>query len=116
MVYLWAFLVCGFICLIGQLILDNTKLTPGHVTSILVVVGAILSFFGMYESIIKCAGMGANLPITSFGNLLYQGAYQGYLENGVLGIFTGMLTMCSAGISSTVIISFILTLFFEAKD
>lgn len=116
MIYLYAFLFCGSICLIGQIILDNTKLTPGHITSILVVVGALLSFFDIYPYFIEKAGMGASLPITSFGNGLFQGAYTGFREKGIIGIFSNMLVLSSSGICGSIIFSFILTMFFEPND
>ncbi len=76
MIYFNAFLVCGGICLIGQLIYDNTKLTPGHITSIFVVIGAALDTFSLYDRLIELAGAGASLPITSFGHSLIHGALQ----------------------------------------
>ena len=72
MIYLNSFIFCGLVCLIAQLILDNTKLTPGHITTIFVVVGAFLDVFGIYDKIILWAGGGANVPITSFGHLLIR--------------------------------------------
>ena len=69
MTYLYSFVFCGFVCAISQLILDNTKLTPGHVTSLFVVIGAALDIFGIYDKIVLYAGAGAIIPITSFGHL-----------------------------------------------
>ena len=74
MIYLYSFLFCGVVCLIGQIILDNTKLTPGHITTIFVIVGAFLDIFGIYDKIVLMAGGGALVPITSFGHLLTHGA------------------------------------------
>ena len=88
MTIIYSFLFCGFICLIGQIILDNTSFTPGHITSIFVVLGSFLCSISLYEKILKVVGIGASLPIMSFGNLLTKGAYTGYLENGFIGIFT----------------------------
>ena len=116
MIYINAFLFCGLICLLGELILDNTNLTPGHVTSILVVVGAILSFFGLYQKFIAFAGTASSIPITSFGNLLYQACLEDYKTKGVLGMFTNLLTTTSGGISGAVIFAFITTLFCKSKD
>lgn len=113
---LYSFLFCGFICVIGQVILDNTKLTPGHVTSILVVVGAFLGMIGIYDKIVDVVGIGANIPITSFGNTLFNGAYKGFKAYGLLGIFDKMLCNVSLGISSAIIFSFIFTLFSKVKD
>lgn len=116
MIYINSFLFVGIICLIGQIILDNTKLTPGHITSLFTVVGAFLSFLGIYEKFILYVGVGASVPITSFGNLLYQACYQGYLKDGILGLFTNILTSSSAGISSAVISALVLVMFFKARD
>jgi len=116
MIFLNAFIICGLICLMGQLILDNTKLTPGHVTSIFVVVGALLAFFGIYEYLVEWGGAGATLPITNFGRLLYESTLEGYKTNGLLGMFSGLLVNGSAGISAAVIFAFTLTIFFKAKD
>ncbi len=116
MIYLNAFLFVGTICLIGQLILDNTTLTPGHITSLFTVLGAFLGFLGVYESFIDWAGVAASVPITSFGNLLYKACYEGYQMNGVLGMFTNLLSGTSGGISSAIIFAAFLTLFFKARD
>ena len=74
MIFLWAFLVGGLICVIGQLLMDVGKLTPAHTMTVLVVSGAILDGFGLYEPLIDFAGAGATVPITSFGNSLVHGA------------------------------------------
>lgn len=116
MTLFYSFIFCGFVCLIGQIILDNTKLTPGHVTSILVVVGCILGVFGIYDKIIDFVGVGANIPITSFGNTLFNGAYLGLKSGGFIGLFENMLSNVSLGISSAVIFSFIFTLVSKVKD
>jgi len=116
MLFIYSFLFCGFICLIAQVILDNTKLTPGHITSIFVVIGAILDTFGLYDQIIKLVGAGASLPITSFGHLLVHGALEKANEIGFLGLFTGIFTYVSAGIASAIIFSYIFTLIFKPID
>lgn len=116
MIFLNAFLLSGFICMCGQILLDNTKLTPGHVTSMFTVFGAILSFLGIYESFIKWGGAGATVVISNFGHLLYQAGIAGFQEFGILGFFSGLLTKSSAAIVSAVIFSFVLTLFFKPKD
>ena len=106
MIYFNAFLFCGFICMLGQIILDKTNLTPGHITIIFVVVGRLVLW----------AGGGALVPITSFGHMLTHGAIEGYNEGGVLGLFTGTLNLTSAGISAAIIFSFFFSLAFEPKD
>lgn len=116
MTIFYSFLFCGLICLIGQIILDNTKLTPGHITSLFVVIGAFLGMFGIYDKIIDCVGAGANIPITSFGNTLFNGAYTGFKSNGFIGIFDSMLGNVSLGIVSAVVFSFLFTLPNKVKD
>ena len=114
--YLNAFLFAGFICLIGQIILDNTKLTPGHVTTIFDVVGAFLDIFSIYDKFVLWAGGGALVPITSFGHLLIHGAIEKALEYGVIGLAMGMFDLTSSGIISAIVISFFLSIFFNPKD
>lgn len=116
MTYVYAFLFVGTLCLVSQLIIDNTNLTFGHVTSMFVVLGAILGFFDVYDKIKDLAGSAASLPITSFGNLLYHAGLDGYLQNGVLGIFQNMLSTTSAGITSAIVFAFLMTLIFKPKD
>lgn len=116
MTIFYSFFFCGFICLIGQIILDNTKLTPGHITSLFVVFGAFLGMLGLYDKIIDCVGAGANIPIISFGNTLFNGAYIGFKSGGFLGLFETMLGNVSLGITSAIIFSFIFSLFSKVKD
>ena len=103
--YLYAFLLCGTVCAIGQIILDNTKLTPGHITASFTAIGALLSFLGIYDFL-----------ISNFGHMLYSSAYQGYLEEGVLGIFSGMFVKSSAAITAVIVFSFIFACVFKPKD
>ena len=114
--YIYAFLFCGIVCMISQLILDNTKLTPGHVTSLFVVIGAFLDVFGIYDKIVLLAGAGAIVPITSFGHLLIHGAMDMASENGFMGIALGIFNLTSVGISIAVVAAFILAIFFKPKD
>ncbi len=116
MIYLNAFLVTGLFCLIAQLILDNTKFTPGHITSLFTVFGAILAFFGIYDKLISFGGAGATILISNFGNMLYQSVMEGYHEMGVLGLFSGLLVKSSTAISSAVIFAFILSFLFKPKN
>ena len=115
MIYIYAFLFCGFVCMLSQLILDNTKLTPGHVTSLFVVVGAFLDIFGIYDRIVLYAGAGAIIPITSFGHLLIHGAMDMANDLGPIGLSLGIFNLTSAGISVAIVMSFILTLIFKPK-
>ena len=116
MIYLNAFLFAGTVCLIGQIILDNTKLTPGHVTSIFVVVGSLLDVFDIYDKLVLWAGGGALVPITSFGHLLIHGAMDTVNNFGTMGLFTGMFDLTSSGIVAAIIFSFVFTLIFSPKD
>ena len=116
MTYLNSFIFCGIICLIGQLILDNTKLTPGHITVIFVVIGSFLDIFNIYDKLILWAGGGALVPITSFGHLLIHGALVGAAENGFMGLCMGMFNLTSSGIMAAIVISFFFALIFNPKD
>ena len=116
MIYLNAFLFAGFICMLGQIILDNTKLTPGHITSILVVVGALLDSFSFYDYIIKVVGGGAMVPINSFGHSLIHGALAKANSLGVVGILMGMFDLTATGITAAIIFSFIFALIFKPRN
>ena len=116
MTIIYSFIFCGLVCLIGQIILDNSKLTPGHVTSILVVVGAFVSMFGLYDKIIDVVGAGASVPITSFGNTLFNSAYVGFKADGFMGIFSNIICDVSLGISSAIIFSFLFSIFSKVRD
>ena len=111
-----SFIFCGFICMIGQIILDNSKLTPGHITSIFVVVGAFLDSFSLYDQIIKIVGGGALVPITSFGHSLIHGALLKAETYGFMGILMGMFDMTATGIVAAIVFSFIFTLVFKPKN
>lgn len=116
MIYVNAFLFCGTICLLGQIILDNTKLTPGHVTTLFVCLGAFLDSFALYDKFIQFCGGGALVPITSFGHSLIHGALEQATDFGFMGLLTGMFKLTSAGIISAIIFSFFLSLLFQPKD
>lgn len=116
MLYFKAFLFAGIVCLICQVVLDNTRLTPGHITSGVTVIGAILSFLGIYDDIVAWCGAGATTLISNFGHMLYSAGIAGYEESGILGIFSNLL--CSSGIAlvSVIVFSFVFALVFKAKD
>ncbi|GGM20024.1 stage V sporulation protein AE [Paraliobacillus quinghaiensis] len=115
MVFLWAFLVGGSICVIGQIMFDVFKLTPGHTLSILVVTGAVLDGFGLYEPLIDFAGAGATIPITSFGNSLVHGAMEEAEKHGLIGVVTGMFEVTSSGISAAIVFAMVGALLFKPK-
>ena len=114
--YLSAFVFSGIACLLAQVILDNTKLTPGHVTSIFTVLGALFGFLGFYDKFILFAGAGATTIISNFGYVLYKGAYLGFQEQGVIGLFADLLSRSSCAIAGVVIFSFLLVLIFKPRD
>ena len=116
MIYLYAFLFAGTVCFICQVVLDNTKLTPGHITSGVTVIGAILSFLGIYDKIILYCGAGATTLISNFGHMLYSSGLAGYEEAGFLGIFSKLLCSSGVAIVSVVVLSFVFTILFKAKD
>jgi stage V sporulation protein AE len=116
MQFLWAFLVGGAICVLGQLLIDVAKLTPAHTMSVLVVLGAIVEGLGWYEPLIDFAGAGATVPLTSFGNALVHGAMAEYHREGsIVGVVTGIFEVTSAGISAAIIFSFLAALLFRPK-
>ena len=116
MIYFNAFIFCGLICLIGQIILDNTKLTPGHITTLFVIIGAFLDTFSIYDKFVLWAGGGALVPITSFGHLLTHGAMATVHNFGTIGLFIGMFDLTSSGIVAAIVFPFILSFIFQPKD
>lgn len=116
MTILCSFIISGLFCLIAEIILNHTKLTPGHITSLFSVLGAFLSFFNIYDLLIKKSGMGAIMLISNFGNSLYKAGYNGFIKNGIIGLFSNMLSKSSLVITSTVIFSFIFVCIFKARD
>jgi stage V sporulation protein AE len=115
MIFFWAFVVGGLICVIGQIMFDVFKLTPAHTLSTLVVTGAILDGVGLYEPLIDFAGAGASVPITSFGNSLVHGAMQEAEKHGLVGVLTGIFEVTSSGISSAIVFGMIGALIFKPK-
>ena len=116
MIYVNSFLFCGIVCLISQIILDNTKLTPGHVTTLFVIIGAFLDIFGIYDKFVLYCGAGALLPITSFGHLLVHGAMDMANDIGPIGLAYGIFNLTSAGISIALVCAFTLSLIFKPRN
>ena len=115
MIYIKGFILCGLFCMISQIILEYTKLTPGHVNTMFVILGCILTGFGIYDKLIDFSKIGASLPITNFGYLLTKGAIEGFEKAGLLGLLNNELSLCSLGIVATILISFFVTLVFNPK-
>jgi stage V sporulation protein AE len=113
--YLWAFTVGGGICVVGQLLFDIAKLSPAHVMSLFVVIGAALDGFSLYDKLIEFAGAGATVPITSFGHSLLHGAMEQASNHGFFGIAIGIFQLTSAGIASAILFGFLVAVFFKPK-
>lgn len=116
MEYLYAFLFGGFLCLIGQILIDKTMLTPARILVSYVVTGVILYGCQIYEHLVDFAGAGATVPLTGFGYNLAKGVKTAIDEKGFIGIFTGGLTSCASGISVAILAALIVSLFFRPKD
>jgi len=116
MIYIYSFLFAGFVSMVGQIILDNTKLSAGHITSIFVIVGAFLDTFSIYDMIITHVGAGALVPITSFGHSLIHGALAKASDMGIMGLLMGMFDLTASGITAAIVFTFIFTLIFNPKN
>ena len=114
--YLWAFLIGGVLCVIGQLLIDYTKLTPARILVMYVVAGVILEAVGVYHYLVDFAGAGATVPLTGFGYTIATGVKKAIYEYGFLGIFTGGLTATAGGITAAIVISYIVSLFAKSKS
>ncbi|MCL2637867.1 MAG: stage V sporulation protein AE [Oscillospiraceae bacterium] len=114
--YLWAFLVGGGLCLIGQLLIDLTKLSPARILVAYVVAGVALGGMGLYTPLVEFAGAGATVPLTGFGYLLADGVQKAVAERGLLGIFTGGFTAAAAGIAAVVMFALIVATLFKRGD
>ncbi len=115
MMYLKAFIVGGLLCVIAQILIDKTKLTPARILVSYVVTGAILTAIGVYEPLVKFAGAGATVPLTGFGYSLATGVKKAVAERGLFGAVTGGLTATSGGITVAVIMGVICAVVFKAK-
>lgn len=111
-----AFFVGGAFCLIGQIFIDKTGLTPARILVSYVVAGVILGGVGIYEPIVKFAGAGATVPLTGFGYLLAKGVRQGVDAQGLWGVLTGGFTACAAGIAAAIIFGLLAGLIFKSKE
>ena len=111
-----AFLVGGVLCLIGQILIDKTKLTPARILVSYVVAGVLLGGIGLYEPVAEFAGAGATVPLTGFGYNLAKGVKKAVTEDGFLGIFTGGLTSTAGGIAMAITAGLLVSLIFKAKD
>lgn len=113
---LWAFLVGGAFCLIGQVLIDITKLTPARILTSYVVAGVILGGVGIYKPLVDFAGAGATVPLTGFGYALSQGVKKAVDEYGLIGVLSGGLTATAAGIATAICAGILMALFFRSGD
>ena len=116
MEYIIAFLIGGLLCVVGQLLIDKTKLTPARILVGYVVIGVLLGAVGLYQPFSEFAGAGATVPLSGFGNLLAKGVREAIDEKGFIGIFTGGLKACSGGITAAVLAGLLAAIIFKAKD
>ena len=114
--YLYAFITGGVFCLIGQILIDKTKLTPARILVCYVVAGVILGGIGIYKPIAEFAGAGATVPLTGFGYALSKGVKEAVDEKGFIGILTGGLKATAGGISAAIVVALLMSLIFKAKD
>ena len=114
--YIKAFVIGGLFCVIAQLLIDKTKLTPARILVSYVVAGVILGALGLYQPLVDFAGAGATVPLTGFGNLLAKGVHKAVAEQGLLGVLTGGITAAAAGISSAIFFGLLIALIFKPKE
>ena len=113
--YLRAFLCGGTLCLIGQVLIDKTKLTPAKILVLYVVMGVVLGGLGLYDPLVEWGGAGATVPLTGFGYLLAKGVAKAVEEQGLLGAFTGGVTAAAGGITAAVFFGYLVALLFKPK-
>lgn len=116
MIYVKAFVIGGLICMLCQILLEKTKMMPGRVMVLLVCLGAVLSFIGVYQPFLDFAGAGASVPLLGFGHVLMKGVKEAVDENGFLGIFQGGLKAGALGTSAALIFGYIASLIFNPKS
>lgn len=114
--YLKAFVIGGLLCMIGQILIDKTKLTPARILVAYVVLGVLLSGVGLYERLLEFAGAGASVPLTGFGHSLAKGVRDAIDKDGWIGIFSGGLKATAAGITTAIFIALLVSIFFKPKD
>lgn len=114
--YLKAFLVGGLLCVIGQILIDRTKLTPARILVAYVVAGVLLGAVGLYDKLVDFAGAGATVPLTGFGYNLSKGVREAVAEDGLLGALTGGLKAAAGGVTAAMVFGFLAALIFDPKD
>lgn len=116
MMFLKAFVVGGLICVVGQLLIDLTKLTPAKILVLFVCLGVVLGGFGIYDNLVDFAGAGATIPLTGFGNALANGVKDAVRENGFTGVITGGFTACAGGVTVAMLSGLVVSMIARPKD
>lgn len=111
-----AFFVGGIICVLGQLLIDKTKLTPARILVLFVCVGVILGGLGVYDKLVDFAGAGATIPLTGFGNALANGVKEGIKKDGFMGVITGSLSACAGGVTVAILCGLIVSFVTKPRD
>lgn len=114
--YVRAFITGGIFCVIGQILIDKTKMTPARILVCFVTAGVLLTAIGIYEPIVKFGGAGATVPLTGFGYSLAKGTMKGVQEHGLLGAITGGVTGTAGGIAAAVFFGYLIALIFKPGD
>lgn len=113
--YCWVFLVGGLFCVIAQILIDKTKLTPARILVLYVTSGVILGALGLYQPLVELAGCGATVPLTGFGYLIAKGVKQAVLDRGLIGAFTGGFTAAAAGTAAALCFGYLAALIFKSR-
>ena len=113
--YIWAFVIGGFFCVLAQILIDKTRMTPARILVMYVVLGVFLGAVGLYEPLVKFAGAGATTPLTGFGYLIAKGVRRAVLEKGLVGALTGGLTAAAGGTAAALVFGFLAALIFKGK-
>ena len=116
MIFLYAFLIGGLICVIGQLLIDLTKMTPARILGLFVCLGVLLGAFGWYDKLVDFAGAGATIPLTGFGNALAKGVKEAIQKDGFIGIITGGFTACAGGVTVAMLSGLVVSMIAKPKD
>lgn len=116
MEYIKAFIFGGILCMIGQIFIDKTKLTPARILVGFVISGVLLSALGLYQPLVDFAGAGATVPLSGFGHVLAKGVRAAVNDSGIIGAFTGGISAAAGGITASIVFAFIAALLFNPKD
>ncbi len=114
--YLWAFVIGGLLCAVGEALIDYTKLTPARILVSYVVAGVVLGALGLYRPLVEFAGAGASVPLTGFGNVLVEGVKQAVDEKGFIGVLTGGLSGAAGGLTAAILFGLLAALCFKPKE